>query len=70
MLTLMVTLEVLEQPRASVTCRTTVYVPFATYVCDGFWLADVAPSPKVQEKVLLLVWQVFVKLKAPQDGLV
>ena len=35
-------------PASSVTVSRTVYVPPAPYVCDGFWLLELPPSPKSQ----------------------
>lgn len=35
---------------------------------EGFCSVEVPPSPNVHKKVLFVVWQLFVKLNAPQLG--
>jgi hypothetical protein len=38
-------------PLVSLTRRVAMYVPAALYVCDGLWLDELPPSPKVHAKV-------------------
>lgn len=52
-----------QVPPAFPTVSVTGYVPAAVYVCEGFWLVEVFPSPKFQLNVEPPV-EVFVKLTA------
>jgi len=53
-----------ELPEPFVAVSVTEYDPAIEYVCDGFWLVDVPPSPKVQDQDVGDPVEVSVKVTA------